>query len=153
MTRILIAEHNEATAQYLKKTLAKDGAQITIVDNCLEAWRVSSSEAFDVLMVNIVMPGIDGFILAQRMLQENPETQIIFITGFAGVALDSYNAYSSPVTSRPFHLRQISARVRYMMGQGGLPMPTHYADGYPQSADNVIYADFEGKMASNKQQA
>lgn len=146
MARILIAEHNQTTAAFLYHQLKKAGNQVEIVDNCLDAWRATARDDFDVVMIDIVMPGIDGFVLAQKALQENPEIQIIFLTGFAGVALDNYGAPKEspiPLTSRPFHLKDIASRVRYMLGQGGLPARAM------ANADSsrVIYADFSRKNA------
>ncbi len=143
MARILIAEHNTTTADYLYTTLKKAGNSVEIVDNCLDAWRVSSKDLYDVLLVNVVMPGIDGFVLAQKALQDNPGLQVIFLTGFAGVAMDTHAtpAYApAPVTSRPFHLKEIVSRVRYMMGQGSLPQKASGGPGNPDG--KIIYADF-----------
>src|SRR5437762_8259287 len=106
MARILIAEHNKTTASYLMAALKKAGNSVEMVDNCLDAWRASSKESFDILMVDVVMPGIDGFVLAQKALQDNPTLQVIFITGFAGVVMDTQATppYApAPITMRPFH--------------------------------------------------
>ncbi|MDI1228795.1 MAG: response regulator [bacterium] len=150
MAKILIAEHNSTTAAYLTASLKKAGNTVESVDNCLDAWRVSSRDTYDVLLVNVVMPGIDGFVLAQKALQDNPGLQVIFITGFAGVAMDTHAtpAYApAPVTTRPFHLKEIATRVRYLMGQGSLPLKAPMA-----SADsNIIYADFAHKPARAQQ--
>jgi len=154
MARILIAEHNEQTAAYLYNTLKKAGNSVEVVDNCLDAWRVSSKDFYDVLLVNVVMPGIDGFVLAQKALQENPGMQVIFLTGFAGVAMDTHATPAfapAPVTSRPFHLRDIAGRIRYMMGQGALPAKA-YADTRAE-AGNIIYPDFAQKAARPQQHA
>lgn len=150
MARILIAEHNESTSSYLFNTLKKAGNSVEVVDNCLDAWRVSSRETFDVLLVNVVMPGIDGFVLAQKALQDNPGLQVIFITGFAGVAMDTHAtpAYApAPVTTRPFHLKEVVTRVRYLMGQGSLPFKAQTpAEG------SIIYADFAQKTHGSRAQ-
>jgi len=151
MARILVAEHNASTASYLYKALKKTGNTVVSVDNCLDAWRMSSKETFDVLMIDVVMPGIDGFVLAQKALQENPLLQVIFITGFAGVAMDTYATPSyapAPVTTRPFHLKDIAARVRYMMGQGSLPGQSRSDAG---SDHKVIYADFANRAAQTSE--
>jgi len=153
MARILVAEHNKSTAEYLYASLKKAGNSVEIVDNCLDAWRMSSEDCYDVLLVDVVMPGVDGFILAQKALQENPELQIIFITGFAGVAMDTFStpAYApAPVTTRPFHLKDIVSRVRYLMGQGGLPMHTQKGS---DAERKVIYADFAHKRSAAHVQA
>jgi two-component system, cell cycle response regulator CpdR len=150
MARILIAEHNASTSSYLFNTLKKAGNSVEVVDNCLDAWRVSSRETFDVLLVNVVMPGIDGFVLAQKALQDNPGLQVIFITGFAGVAMDTHAtpAYApAPVTTRPFHLKEVVTRVRYLMGQGSLPFKAQApAEG------SIIYADFAQKTQGSRAQ-
>ena len=151
MARILIAEHNQTTSSYLAAALKKAGNSVLQTDNCLDAWRVSSKENFDILLVDVVMPGIDGFILAQKALQDNPGLQIIFITGFAGVAMDTQAtpAYApAPITTRPFHLKDIVRRVRYLMGQGGLPL----AASPLITGNNVVYADFAREAAAVQQQ-
>ena len=149
MARILIAEHNQTVANYLAASLKKAGNTVLMVDNYLDAWRASAKEAFDVLMVDVVMPGIDGFVLAQKILQDNPELQVIFITGFAGVAMDTQATpvYApAPITMRPFHLREADSRVRYLMGIGGLPASdTHTREG------RVVYADFTAKNGTSQQ--
>lgn len=152
MTRILIAEHNETTANYMAQSLRKAGNSVELVDNCLDAWRASSHEEYDVLLVNVVMPGIDGFILAQKALQDNPALQVIFITGFAAVAMDTIatpNYAPAPITTRPFHLKELAARVRYLMGQGGLPLRAAMEG---MDDDNVIYADFGSDALRHHQQ-
>lgn len=155
MARILIAEHNQTTADFLAKELQKGGHQVEQVDNCLDTWRLSGREIYDILLIDVVMPGIDGFVLAQKALQENPLLQVIFITGFAGVAMDTIstpNYAPAPITTRPFHLKEINARVRYLLGQGYMPMRAqsggHPTQGTPASSNTntVIYADFARKQ-------
>ena len=144
MARVLIAEHNQTVANYLAAQLKKAGNMVEVVDNYLDAWRAASRNSFDILMVDVVMPGIDGFVLAQKILQDNPELQVIFITGFAGVAMDTQATpiYApAPITMRPFHLREAASRIRYLMGMGGLPVTEMGA-----SEGNVVYADFSAKQ-------
>lgn len=143
MARVLIAEHNQTVANYLTAQLKKAGNSVTVVDNYLDAWRSASQNSYDILMVDVVMPGIDGFVLAQKILQDNPELQVIFITGFSGVAMDTAAtpAYApAPITMRPFHLREASSRIRYLMGIGGLPNTE-----LSNNDGNVVYANFSAK--------
>lgn len=143
MARILIAEHNQTTAEFLGKQLKAQGHQVEHVDNCLDTWRLSAREIYDVLLIDVVMPGIDGFVLAQKALQENPMLQVIFITGFAAVAMDTVGTphYApAPLTTRPFHLKEVGARIRCMMGQGFMPLRQTAAAA--NSENTVIYAKF-----------
>ncbi len=152
MARILIAEDNKDTAVYVKALLKKAGyRQIEVVDNSLDAWRATTHGEFDVLMIDVLLPGIDGFILAQKALQDNPAMQIVFITGFAGVAMDTFNTPNyapQPYTSAPFHLNEIVSRIRFLLGEADLPagasMP-RTTTANDASLDNVVYADFGTK--------
>jgi len=138
----MIAEHNKSAASYLYKSLKQEGNTVTIADNSIDAWATASGpEEYDIMMIDVVMPGLDGFVLAQKALQANPGLQIIFITGFAAVAMDTYNTPSyapSPMTSRPFHLKDMPARVHYMMGEADIP----YENAPANNSNNVVYAEF-----------
>ena len=148
MAKILIAAHNQTTAHYLKTEMKKAGHSVDHVDNCLDAWRQSALNSYDVFMVDVIMPGIDSFVLAQRALQQNPDMQIIFLTGFAGVAMETFSDPGHiPFTSRPFHLKDIAARVRYLMGMGGMPQTSSRV----MNQDNVVYPDFTGGLTGSQQ--
>jgi two-component system cell cycle response regulator CpdR len=65
------------------------------------------------LLSDIVMPEMDGIELAQRCSQLSPRTRVIFITGFAGVALRAnQNMPEAKVLSKPFHLRDLVLEVQ-----------------------------------------
>lgn len=150
MARILVAEHNEEIASYLTATLKENGHNVLTTDNSLDAWRMSGQFEFDVLIVDIVMPGMDGFVLAQKALQANPYLHVIFVTGFAAVAMDTYNSpeYApQPVTTAPFHLKEMSSRVRYLMGDL-TALPKAGAEMHHESDENIVYADFGKRRTS-----
>jgi two-component system cell cycle response regulator CpdR len=72
---------------------------------------------FDLLLTDIVMPGVDGVELARRAAEVDPAMKIVFITGFAAVALNPANEAPSKakVLSKPFHLRELVAEVEKVM--------------------------------------
>ena len=69
------------------------------------------------LLTDIVMPEMDGIELARRAAELDPHLKIMFITGFAAVALhpDSKAPKDAKVLSKPFHLRDLVAEVDRMM--------------------------------------
>jgi|AntRauTorcE11897_2_1112592.scaffolds.fasta_scaffold00743_9 two-component system cell cycle response regulator CpdR len=149
MSRILIAEYNTTVSSFLRKQLKTAYNTVEISETSENTWKAVNSTEYDVLMINIVMPGIDGFVLAQKALQANPGLQVIFITGFAAVAMDTYNTphYAPrPMTSQPFHLREAAQRVRFYLGEADLPFDQNGSYGYGHKTDltqdNVIYAQF-----------
>jgi two-component system cell cycle response regulator CpdR len=144
MARILVAEHNKMVSDYIYAALKKDGHGIETVYTSLDAWRACGKASYDVMIVDIVMPGLDSFVLAQRALQENPLIQIVFVTGFALVAMDTYAtpAYApAPLTMRPLHLKDVGSCVRGLLGHGFFS-----AQGTDAlNGNQVIYADFANK--------
>jgi two-component system cell cycle response regulator CpdR len=76
-----------------------------------------STQTFDLLLTDIVMPGIDGIEVARIAAQRHPAVRIMFITGFAAVALSApaERPPGAKVLSKPVHLREIVAEVEKMM--------------------------------------
>ena len=118
MIRILLAEDEEAMRTYLARALENAGYEVVAVDRGTAALPWLETEAFDLLLTDIVMPEMDGIELAQRCANISPDTKVMFITGFAAVSLRaSREAPQAKVLSKPFHLRDLVLEVQRMFGQ------------------------------------
>jgi len=117
MIHILLVEDDESLRKFLAQALIRAGHEVTDFGNGEDAYDCLLNFRFDLLLTDIVMPGIDGIELAKRAAEMNPAMKIMFITGFAAVALHpSSNApKQAKVLSKPFHLREIVAEVERMM--------------------------------------
>ena len=117
MAQILLAEDDESLRKFLAQALVRAGHAVTDFGDGGEAWECLQSVRFDLLLTDIVMPGMDGIELAKRAAEMNAALKIMFITGFAAVALHpSSNApKQAKVLSKPFHLREIVAEVDRMI--------------------------------------
>ena len=115
--RILLAEDEEAMRTYLARALTNAGYEVRAVDRGTEAIPLLESERFDLLLSDIVMPEMDGIELAQRCAEISPHTRVMFITGFAAVALkpESNAPKDAKVLSKPFHLRDLVNEVEKMI--------------------------------------
>ena len=94
MIRILLAEDDESMRTYLTRALERVGFTVISVDRGTAALPLLEAEPFDLLLTDIVMPELDGIELAQRAATIAPGMRVMFITGFAAVALNR---------SRPTH--------------------------------------------------
>ena len=87
MAHILIAEDDESMRRVLTRALSEAGHRVRAVGDGLEAAERLAEDDFDLLLADVVMPGMDGIELARLVAAEKPGVRIMFITGFAAVAL------------------------------------------------------------------
>jgi two-component system cell cycle response regulator CpdR len=112
MIRILLAEDDDSLRHYLTRALQQAGYEVDAVDRGTAALPLLQSGDYDLLVSDIVMPEMDGIELAQRCGQISPYTRVMFITGFAAVALKTGGeSPASRVLSKPFHLKDLVLEV------------------------------------------
>src|ERR1043166_1261237 len=106
MAQILLAEDDESLRRFLAAALVKAGHEVTDFGDGSDAYDCLQKLRFDLLLTDIVMPGMDGIELAKRAAKLNSGLKIMFITGFAAVALhpSSQAPRQAKVLSKPFHL-------------------------------------------------
>jgi two-component system, cell cycle response regulator CpdR len=116
MPRILLAEDDDSLRGFLARALERAGYEVTACADGEEAMAVLD-EDWDLLLTDIVMPGVDGIEVARMAAQRHPGLRIMFITGFAAVALAAQEASppGAKVLSKPIHLREIVAEVERMI--------------------------------------
>ena len=106
-----------ASLSGLRATAAKPVMNITLRSGSSSVARRASSMPFTLLLTDIVMPEMDGIELARKAAELDPDLKIMFITGFAAVALnpDSKAPKDAKVLSKPFHLRDLVNEVERLM--------------------------------------
>ena len=87
--KILLAEDDNDMRRFLVKALENAGYEVIDYDNGMSAYRRLREEPFELLLTDIVMPEMDGIELARRAAELDPDIKIMFITGFAAVALNA----------------------------------------------------------------
>ena len=117
MHRIILAEDDEDMRKFLVKALQKAGYDVVSFGNGMEAYERLKEEPFTLLLTDIVMPEMDGIELARKAADLDPDLKIMFITGFAAVALnpDSQAPQDAKVLSKPFHLRDLVGEIERML--------------------------------------
>ncbi len=74
--------------QFLTRALKNAGYDVVAFDNGKSAYERLREEPFSLLLSDIVMPEMDGIELARRATELDPDLKVMFITGFAAVALN-----------------------------------------------------------------
>ena len=117
MAKILLAEDDTDMRRFLVKALQNAGFDVISYDNGLSAYQRLREEPFELLLTDIVMPEMDGIELARKATELDPELKVMFITGFAAVALNPENnaPKNAKVLSKPVHLRELVSEVNKML--------------------------------------
>jgi two-component system, cell cycle response regulator CpdR len=116
MPRILLAEDDESLRGFLARALERAGYEVTACADGEEAAALLDQD-WNLLLTDIVMPGMDGIELARQAAALHPGLRIMFITGFAAVALAASDQAppGAKVLSKPIHLREIVSEVERMI--------------------------------------
>ena len=117
MADILLAEDDNDMRRFLVRALANAGYEVVSFDNGRSAYDRLREEPFELLLTDIVMPEMDGIELARRATELDPDLKVMFITGFAAVALNATEQApkDSKVLSKPFHLKDLVNEVDRML--------------------------------------
>jgi len=113
MARILLAEDDPAVREFVRRALAHSGHEVNAVDDGLGAVEALTGDAYDLLITDIVMPGMDGIALALKVSKDHPRMPILMMTGYAAERQRAHNleALIHKVIAKPFTLREICGVV------------------------------------------
>lgn len=116
MARILVVDDDSSMCDFLAAILRRAGYDVDTKHNGVEAheWlQTDNAPDYDLLLADIVMPGMDGLELAQKAAVLKPKMRVMFITGFAAVSVGDHDGISTHarVLSKPFHLKDVALHV------------------------------------------
>ena len=112
--RILVAEDDDSVRQFIARALRHAGYDVEAVSDGLEALdALDRAGPFDLLISDIVMPGLDGIALALKVGKEKPDMAVLLMSGYAHERQRAHNmeALSQAVLPKPFTLKQMSEAV------------------------------------------
>jgi two-component system, cell cycle response regulator CpdR len=118
MAQILLAEDDRSMRDFLSLALTKAGHDVTAAADGLEALKcLKAGTHFDLLLSDIVMPGMDGIELSRMATNEYPTLKVMFITGFAAVAMGESTSRQNEtnVLTKPFHLKELVGQINTLL--------------------------------------
>ena len=119
--RLLLVEDDPAVRSILERGIKRFGPIVTTAADAMIALEILDGGAeFDVLVSDIMMPGIDGVELASRVLQQRPDMGIVLMSGFAEAPLHrAVNAQDVRFLSKPFALADLARAIVEADAQSG----------------------------------
>lgn len=111
--KILLAEDDPETAQFVTQGLADAGHHVVVAADGSEALAGATSGAWDVLIIDRVLPKLDGLSLVQSLRRGGHQYPVIFLTTLGGIddRVSGLNAGGDDYLVKPFALAELNARV------------------------------------------
>lgn len=119
MARILLVDDDSAMLHFLAVALRRAGHEVdSCADGLIALNRLTTAQErpFDLLLTDVVMPGMDGIRLSQEAAVLYPDMKVMFMTGFSAVVMDRKEMrHSERVVSKPFHLKDLVGQVEQLL--------------------------------------
>lgn len=111
--KILVIEDDRATSEYVAEGLREEGHSVDLVGSGREGLIRATTTAFDVLIVDRMLPELDGLSLVRTLRGAKVRTPVLFLTSLGGVddRIDGLNAGGDDYLVKPFAFGELSARV------------------------------------------
>ena len=121
MSNILVVEDSERIASFIVKGLQSHGYQVTHTSNGEDALKLSAAAEFDLVILDIGLPGIDGFAVLEQLRGSGNEVPVIVLTARDSVdnTVASFEGGADDYMSKPFSFEELLARVRRRISTPG----------------------------------
>lgn len=122
--QVLVVEDDQTMARLLEKALLEDGDSVSLERDGVAAVQVASAHAFDVIVLDVMLPGLDGFGVARQLRQRGCETPILMLTArdTDDDVVRGLNLGADDYLTKPFALDVFFARLRAVARRGPKPL-------------------------------
>jgi DNA-binding response OmpR family regulator len=147
--RILLVEDEETLAAGLEYNLNEEGYAVKWAKNGKEAIEFFTSEKFDLIVLDIMLPYIDGFEVAERVRMIDPQMPILMLTAKTESAdkVKGLEKGADDYLTKPFHLQELLLRIKGMLKRKSWYKSASEKQPVYNFGNNKI--NFENLMCSN----
>src|SRR5712691_6074671 len=119
--RILVVEDEKKIASLLRRGLREQGFEVDLMENGIEAFERAEREPFDVIVLDIMLPGRDGLSVLRQLRERGVTTPVLLLSarGEVNERIEGLNAGADDYLPKPFVLAELIARVRALGRRSG----------------------------------
>jgi DNA-binding response OmpR family regulator len=108
--KILVVEDEKGMAQVLRRGLEEESHAVSLAADGLSALELAESSTFDLILLDVMLPGMNGFEIARRLRENRQDTPILMLT--ARDAVKGLDAGADDYLTKPFSFAVLLARIR-----------------------------------------
>ena len=112
--RLLVVEDEKKLCDMIAKSLHQAGYEVDTCNDGEEALDMIYAEMYDLIVLDLNLPGMDGMDILRELRKENEETKVLILSARSQIAdkVDGLDAGANDYMEKPFHLQELEARVR-----------------------------------------
>ena len=114
---VLVVEDDHGFAQILRRRLGEEGFSVQVVGDGEAALELMARARFDVVVLDLLLPGIDGFEVCRRIRQERCWVPVVMVTALGGIddRMHGFELGADDYLVKPFVLQELVARLHAVM--------------------------------------
>ncbi len=118
--KLLIVEDEPKTGAYMKRGLAEAGFTVDLATDGLDGLHLGLAEAYDLIILDVMLPGLDGWQVLQTLRKAGRETPVLFLTAKDSVddRVKGLELGADDYLVKPFAFAELLARVRTLLRRG-----------------------------------
>jgi two-component system copper resistance phosphate regulon response regulator CusR len=115
--RILIVEDEQKIADTLKFGLNENGYQAEVAYNGNIGWKLFQAQPFHLVVLDINLPGMNGYELCKQIRSKNHEIPVIMLTALSSLndKIEGYDAGADDYIIKPFEFRELLMKIRVLL--------------------------------------
>lgn len=123
--RILLVEENKHLAEVLTKALGDRDYAVDLARDGQAGWELSQTFSYDLVILNAILPKLDGISLCKQLRQAGDRTPILILTALDSVShkVMGFDAGADDYVVQPFVMEELLARIRALLRRGSLTLP------------------------------
>jgi DNA-binding response OmpR family regulator len=121
--RILVAEDDAPLAEFLHQRLEQEQFSVQVVSNGKDAEQLASDPAYDLLLLDLNLPGTGGLDVLRGIRAKRPDLPVVIVTGASMVEerVRGLDAGADDYVAKPFAFAELAARIRAVLRRGNRP--------------------------------
>ncbi len=115
--KLLVVEDEKKIANLINNGLREQGYTVDVFHDGVEGLRQATSEPYDAIVLDIMLPGLDGLSVLRSLREKKIATPVMILTarGEVNERVDGLNAGADDYMSKPFSMDELVARLRALM--------------------------------------